>query len=536
MKNKVTMKWILTFALFVLSAVGLQAQIVTMDHNNVRANMSNDGLIFKTQHNQSITYEIPKGSGQSPLYSTGIWMAGFDQDSIPRLACTNYGGEGNDFFPGPFSSTNSYTDSAYIAKYGLAIWDVSKSEIDYHLNNYYTLGYVAPASILNWPGNGESSLGTSSILAPFIDGNSNGVYEPNLGDVPLIRGDFAKYVIVNDAKADHTETGGEIIDVELHFMYYQFISNDYKNNTMFLNTKVFNRGAHLFTDFKVAMYMDCDIGNGMDDYTGCDSSRNLAFAYNGDLLDQSGGSQMGYGNHPPTFGMVALSNPMAGFVYFSNGGPAATSDPNRVEHYFNYFNGKWRDGSPVYYGGTGHYSGVETTTTPTSYALSGNPADSLAWTEYNSNHEQGDRRQLMILKKQLLEPGNYICNDFAFLFSRDGDYHQNIQGIYTLADQAKADFVKDFSNKCLLTTTEGAKVIDKEFSLYPNPSNGDLIIQLGDLKNIQIEVTTASGQVIHQSSSEGNAFYKIHLQTSAGIYFVKVSADGYKHAEKLIIH
>ena len=41
--------------------------------------------------------------------------------------------------------------------------------------------------------------------------------------------------------------------------------------------------------------MDGDIGIYVDDYLGCNSRKNLAYFYNGDMIDESDGGTLGYG-------------------------------------------------------------------------------------------------------------------------------------------------------------------------------------------------------------------------------------------------
>jgi len=110
-------------------------------------------------------------------------MAGIDENGVLRNACKKYK-TGNDYHSGPVSSTNTYLDPNFSAKYDDAIWTVLKSDIDYHRNNFMQSGYVILSLILDWPGNGDTSLGVSFHLAPFVDINSNNIYEPHLVDYP----------------------------------------------------------------------------------------------------------------------------------------------------------------------------------------------------------------------------------------------------------------------------------------------------------------------------------------------------------------
>jgi|LauGreDrversion4_2_1035121.scaffolds.fasta_scaffold1298218_1 hypothetical protein len=83
---------------------------------------------------------------------------------------------------------------------------------------------------------------------------------------------MASYVILNDDSI-HTESNGNSLGVEVHIMIYQYASTDFLNNTTFLNFREFNRGIHSYNNFKVAMYVDADLGCYGDDFVGCDSSK-----------------------------------------------------------------------------------------------------------------------------------------------------------------------------------------------------------------------------------------------------------------------
>jgi hypothetical protein len=127
-------------------------------------------------------------------------MGAQDVNGALYMSAVKYsaGGSWSAFHGGPISTTQAYNTLAYSNEYHDAIWKVSKAEILDHQANVQNPGYAVPAAIANWPGNGDTSLGIAAQLAPFIDLNGNGLYEPSLGDYPDIRGDEAVYVITND--------------------------------------------------------------------------------------------------------------------------------------------------------------------------------------------------------------------------------------------------------------------------------------------------------------------------------------------------
>jgi hypothetical protein len=534
------MKLLITLGFTAFSVLTLNAQsgqVETMSQNNVSTFIGNNGLFFKHPTGTGPAYEIPKGSGKSTVSSTGLWLGGVDANGQLKLAAMTYGA-GDDFYAGPHSTIDAYSDSLYISKYGTGMWTITRSDVEYHQSNFNSPGYSMPSTILNWPGNGDTTFGVAPILAPFVDLNGNDVYEPNLGDYPMIKGDYAKYVILNDSKDFHYESGGDPIGAEVHLMFYQIQSNDYRNETTYLNTKVFNRGGETLYNFKIGFYMDPDLGNYADDFVGCDSTRNMAFVYNADAIDESNGGAIGYGENPPAFGIVALSNPMVGFVSYNSLNTPPHSDPTLPSQFYNYMSGLWQDASNMVYGGQGFTGSSGASNIPTRFQYSGNPADSASWTERTAGgngNTPGDRRLLMIMNQQDFNVDSHLCNDYAFIFGRNGDYENNIQYLYSLATLAKLDFDTDWRNGCALTTAGVVKGQSFDFSIYPNPSTGVVNLNLGELSSAMIEVSTINGKLIYSQSTNGQSSIHFQLDTPPGIYLVKVIFNGNEHTEKLII-
>ena len=56
---------------------------------------------------------------------------------------------------------------------------IRRQEVLNHIANFNQIGYQMPASIKNWPALGDSLLGIAPDLAPFVDVNQNGCYDPS---------------------------------------------------------------------------------------------------------------------------------------------------------------------------------------------------------------------------------------------------------------------------------------------------------------------------------------------------------------------
>ena len=98
------------------------------------------------------------------------------------------------------------------------------------------------------------------------------------------------------------------------------------------------------------------------------------------------------------------------------------------------------------------------------------------------------------------------------------------------------------SNDCEATDTivvsECTGIHENELSgvsIYPNPNNGQFVIDLQNADNAQIEVLTISGQVIY-SKQTNDMHNVIDLSNfDKGIYFVHIRGNKLSGVKKVII-
>jgi len=281
--------------------------------NNINARFTVNGIHFFGPDGGK--FEVPKFSGKSTIYNNTLWMGGM-VDTTLYLAGQRYGQgptTGNaythvDFFPGPVMDSSGYSltqDTTWDY-----IWNLKRSDIDYHKLHWNDNGYIPIHDILTWPGNGNVSLGQAARLAPFFDRNNDGIYNPYDGDYPLIKGDQSLFFIFNDDRNIHSETDGRKMKVEIHGMAYAWDMPEDSafNNTIFLNYTFFNRSNRTYTNTYLGTFTDFDIGWYLDDYVGCDVDRSSYYGYNGTPVDGNG--QPGaYGENPPAQSVTFLGGP-----------------------------------------------------------------------------------------------------------------------------------------------------------------------------------------------------------------------------------
>jgi hypothetical protein len=413
-------------------------------------------------------------------------LGGKDANGQLHVAAQTYCQKGFDFWVGPITEdgemiadtlggdTHPFARVAhsdeYIQKYHRT-WKVSKAEINYHRAHYADPGYVMPSSIAQWPAHGRAVYGESANLAPFKSAMGNTVYNPWQGDYPDIRGDQAVLFIINDAENAHTESKcPSALGVEIVGMAYAFNSaNEMLNNTIFLSYNLHNKSTTNYEDFYFGYFADLDIGNGWDDYIGCDTSLNLMYGYNGNEIDQ--GEPWAYGANPPAQGVMFLNQKMSAFVYHNNSNNVIGDPQNYPEHY-NLLRAIWRDGAPMTLGGTGYNTdGGERT----HFMFSGAMYNGAPWCEETPNglgsepNLPGDKRGTMSAGPFTFPAGGSLSIDIALPFARDNGGKNPLASVALLKEFA-AEIQEYFDEH--IVGVKDYKDNKGKLRVYPNPSNG----------------------------------------------------------------
>jgi hypothetical protein len=427
-----------------------------LDINNVRATLLTGGdMWWNLTDGKYLVPKPPVGEhGPTSLFAGSLWIGGFDPGNTLKVAAMTYRQTGNDFWPGPLSSSATTDAGTCVA------WDKHFKINRADCTNYYNwvaagspgenpVGATAMDVINNWPTVGPEL----QEMAPFWDVNNNTIYEPWLGEVPdfdvtgtrgcsaELFGDQSLFWVFNDKGNIHTETGGAAIGLEIQAQAFAFQTNDEINNMTFYRYKILNKSSFRLDSTFFGVWVDADLGSANDDYVGCDVERGLGFCYNGDLVDDNPPQgQIPYGANPPAIGVDFFEGPYADsngvddpqslvpasflnyendtvdderigmkkFVYYNNDN-SITGNPNGATDFYGYLAAAWPDGSHITYGGTGHLTGV-----PCDYMFPGNSDPSgfgtnmipqPAWDEATVGNVPADRRFLQSAGPFTLQPG-----------------------------------------------------------------------------------------------------------------------------------
>jgi hypothetical protein len=433
--------------------------------NNVRAALLINGDVWWEGPGGDGVYIVPKvqpGTGAkavSSIFTGGVWLGGKDPIGNLKLAATLYrSGTKSDFWPGPLTE-NGTTKKATCDQ-----WDkhfvVYRTDID-SLRKLWQAAVAAagttgtpvipdgviPERVKGWPASGNRFFfeinrfplpKTSQGYGKFHDENLNNIYEPDKGDFPTIDvkkcnidvyPDEMVYWIYNDAGYIHEiSTKSNPIQMEVQVQAFGYQTNDDLNDMTFQRYKMINRAKSDIDSMYFAMFVDADLGCYSDDYVGCDTSRSLAYYYNQDELDGNvgcacngpGGSVNTYCDKIPILGIDYFRGPndangkelgMSSFTYFNNAGfgqpIAGTTDPASAVEFYNYLTGKWKDGTPFTYGGTGYNPGSNARIIKYAYVDAPNLTGPSVWSMCAPTPAPTtyDRRTIQATGPLVLKPG-----------------------------------------------------------------------------------------------------------------------------------
>jgi hypothetical protein len=531
--------------------------IEMLDVNQVRAGIMNRGDMHWDL--QQSMYEVPKNSGRKAIFASSLWIGGLDNGGALHQAAMTYRQTGNDYWPGPLDTLTGTTDSLTSYNYD-KIWKLDRWEIDefrtMFANGSVTAGtYIPSYNIINWPAHGGGAYTRS--MAPFVDVNGDGIYNPMVdGDYPKIKGDQMCYWIFNDNLNIHTETGGQSLKVEVHASAYAYncdsITDSLKalNYTTFYNYEIYNRSSLVYHDVYLSMWEDGDLGGYNDDYVGCNPSSNYTFQYNGDDFDESVSGVLPYSSNPPMYSNVILNGPaapaadgidndndgvideageknlMTHVLNYNNNSNPVNGNPSNAGEFYNYMQNKWKDGSPVVYGGDGTGTG-----TPYRFMFDGVPGQP-GWSETTLGNPFVDRRIVTSSGPFNLNPAEHVNFNYAIVFTRDDlpIYDMNHLFYRNLNDVNKIRqwYANDNFPSCdpLISTGINNSSTANEIKLYPNPAADMIYLVSKGLRNVTIEIYDIRGQLLKSIKADLQTENRISISDLAnGIYIIKIN-DG----------
>ena len=528
----------------------IPSAVTVLDINNVRATIPHGGGLWWDYINAG--YKVPKDHpGQvSAIFAGGIWVGGLDPGGNIKLSETTYS-QPEKNSAGPL--INGAPDPDFCKNFNRH-WIVNKGSVESHIADFDDDGIInAPKhEIMAWPGRGNpESVSRNGFdlpdveLAPFVDLNGNGIYEPMSGEYPKIKGDRAVWWMFN------TDGLGAVAlppQLNVSVMAYGFKAGNHPVNwATFYDVKVVNVGAEDLLSTYIGLWVDPDLGCFADDYIGSAPDHDMGIVYNADAFDGDPaceGLVAGYGEEVPMLGFKFLKGAtnylgedlgMTSFMYYNNGSvgnpppPPGASTPFGIEGYYNLLKGVWPDGTPLTIGGDGYMSGGDVTT----YAYSGDPSNMSGngWSMCDEMSPEYDRRILMSSGPFDISPDESNEISIAVIFTPDQPHP--CPGIHNLVNSCELIELYLEDN---ISSVDDFISLD-EIDVFPNPFNESVNISFKGNKIMnKLELHSADGKLVHYFHNINSHELIIKRNNLPnGIYFFKAFLNDGKMATGKII-
>lgn len=404
---------------------------IDMDINNIRARLMAGGDMWYNTGTLQPVYEVPKGKSTHSLYAGSCWIGGIDGNGQLKVSAQLFRREGNDYWPGPIDKATVSINSDRCSEWD-RFWKVDQTVVDEFISIIKKSGPGGATAkkfdvIKQWPATGNiyavgannnpltELLGTSDAYgyAPFVDVDSDGVYNWQAGDYPksYAQGNPDQFIwwIFNDVGNTKTMTKTQSIGMEVQTSAFAYKSGDFLNDATFYNYRLINRGNLVLDSCFIATWTDADLGSPFDDYIGCDTARGLGILYNGQSPDAPNG-QNSYGTRIPMIGVDFFIGPrkyykdengkdtsrllkMRSFSYFEGVAFGPTRDPRRGNEFYYYMTGSNADGEPFSNDQSRGTQSVGFGLGPVApYVFYGDPSNASEWSMCSCKSPLKDRR------------------------------------------------------------------------------------------------------------------------------------------------
>lgn len=493
---------------FWASLVLAQTSYTTLG-DSVQLRINSNGSIGIDLNNLSPSSSATSNANNHFLQQAGLYIVAQDENGQYHSA-TQYlqGIDSFDFWPGPVDTLTLQTGN--IEDWD-KVWSVTKEEVDNHIANWNTNGYVPIVSIANWPANGTGSY--AKYLAPFVDYNNDGIYNPELGDYPAIRGKKSAYCIFNDLAEEHTASLGVELGIEVQLLAYQLENS----NSIYLEYYIINRSITKYDNVWAGFVLDGQCGNPNDNFAGTFASYPQSiFVYNADDSDE------GYfGKNLPYTSATFLNENMAKSIAFDGNKIGTNGTPKTVNEFIEIGQGNWKNGQQLQQGGDGI-----STTSSANYIFSQDPQLQNPWIEKESTNDKGKRTILGIAEYTNYNSKDFIKMDVALNFGTYTSEENRIDNILKICEESMSNYRK--------VTHTNERAISKNFSVYPNPSNsGQFTIESDNFYNLEILNKQGVNLNISQKIKKGKNTCNISLPT--GVYYLKLITEQGVQTIKLCI-
>ena len=364
----------------------------------------------------------PDDSLKNLFFSASPWLGALDQDSLLHLAADTYAASGHSdyrtgFSGGPAADFNR-------------VWRITSDQVNALKEDWAdncVLDRPVPFDIYSWPAKGnpnftynldftKTTTDKSHLPAPFVDTNGDGSYNPADGDYPQIKGDQMAWWMLTDDTL-HTRTNGRpfIVDMGISMYVYDCPVYATSERTLLVDLGIINRSQNTYHQMFAGLWADPNLYCEKTPLEGSLASSNAFYTYGRDTAAVNCPVADQIPNWVTAVSFVNQS--LNKFICYNNGGgnptpPSGTDDPGIDSEYFNYMQGKWRDGTVPTYNGQ-----------PLDLVFPDNPAEPTGNAMCTNNYYPLYHDRRMIGSHG---PFNFAAND-TFQLTIAFTYHPDVQ-------------------------------------------------------------------------------------------------------------
>lgn len=550
--------------------------VTYFDINNISTVLRNNGIADIDVQQVNAGFEFPKGSNKTAIFESGpIWGAMIAGDPQVRVGGSEYSSglqPGKILSPGVSEDPDLAKNRIYRVRPDYKTADLSSEINDQGLTATEIRAQYA-TDWAEWP---------ATDGAPFEDVDSNGVYDPSI-DIPGVPGaSMTVWFVANDNNAQNTTNlfGTQPMGIECQFTTWAYAQTGALGNMIFKSYLIINKGTQTLDSMFIAQWADPDLGNGEDDFAGCDTSLSLGFIYNGNNTDATysplpppaAGFDFFQGPRVPSTGSTAIfrgkqitgykSLPMTAFFYFIKSDPLLTDptlrDPKGATEMYNFMRGR--------IGQTGQFF-VDKQGNPTTYVLTGDPQTGTGWID-GQDYPAGDRRIGLSSGPFTMAPGDtqeIVVGEIAAgaiagvdrlaavgllkFFDKVGQLAYNNNFVLPSAPPAPKLSVTELDQEILLEWGTNASAIEatetsdnhgfkfQGYNVYQLPSASATMSEAKKIATFDIAgdgITRITDQVFDANSGVVNSSV-VQLGTDSGIKrYLSVTTDALNGASTLI--
>jgi hypothetical protein len=414
--------------------------------NSISMWVSNTGDGSYNPITQGAGFEWPIGSGKTAVYEDGFIWAGLNR-SLPDSIQIQAGG----------SKYSRGLQAGKILDNGLADdpnnprYRVYKIKKDWQSLSPGPKRDAYQKDYEEWP---------VEDGAPWIDVNGDGLFTRGI-DTPDIIGDEMLWSVANDLDSSRTKRlfNSAPLGIEQQTTVWGFASNNDLTNTVYKKIRLINKGSNIIDSMYISIWSDPDLGDGRDDYIGCDTTLDLGFSFN-TSRDKI------YGNIPPVVGYTLIKAPklatnkkMTSFLLSWPSPLIIEPEPQPLVQY-NFSKGLAADGDPL----------INPEGDTIKYMVPGDPISQTGWFEGESEsawgNPPGDRRFYINSGPFTFAPGDTQEIVYAIMIGQGENNIDGIRVVRDLAVYAQSYFDKGFKEKIPSSPTIKALPQDKRIKLF----------------------------------------------------------------------